>query len=171
MKTVPLIVPLAAAALGLALASTPASATLSTRSIMQQASGICGANNPANDVYLRRLPTGLKSAGASNISVVCSLWGDDGSTQAASAAWVYIKNEKAVGANVYCTLAMGVPEYSQVTVTRTVYVPAGATSAVFWDTTAYGTSIDKQWVNLQCALPPGWSMTEIGMTYDENVGT
>jgi hypothetical protein len=171
MKTHGLLAGLATVALASALSPSPASAATSNRAITQLATGICGANNPANDVYLRRLPTGLKNAGANNISVVCSLWGDDGTAQAATSMWVYFRNDKNVAGKVYCTLAMGVPEYSQVVVTGSIIVPAASSASFYYDTDDYGTSIDKQWVNLQCSLPPGYSMREVAMMYDEDIGT
>jgi hypothetical protein len=167
---------LTAAALtaGLVAALAPANAsafTLATRTILEQAVGLCGANNPANDQYLRRLVTGLKNAGTSNVSVVCSQWGDDANAQAAQLAFANIRNDKPTGMNVYCTLTMGQPGYSQVAITKGIYVPANTTSTVSWNTSNYGTNEEQQWVNLQCALPPGYALREIGYVYDEDIGT
>jgi hypothetical protein len=155
----------------LAGAASTATAATGSRFIWQLAPGVCGANNPANDVSLRRLPTGLKNASTGPVSVVCSMWGDDNNAVPMSVAYVYIKNEKTVGANMTCTMSAGTPYYGQVAITKTIYIAAGATSNFDWDGSDYGFSADIQWFNLQCSLPAGWSMRELQFGYSEDIGT
>jgi hypothetical protein len=155
----------------LASVATNASAVTSQRVIMQLGPGSCGANNPANDQYLRRLPTGLKNATTTNISVVCSLWADDPSPAAMSFVGVFFKNEKATGSTVNCTLSAGTPYYGQIASTKSLYVAAGGTSQINWNTSDYGSGTDTQWVNVQCSVPAGWSMRELSYFYEEEVGT
>jgi hypothetical protein len=157
------------AGLGLAAADT-ATAVTTTRTVGQLANGLCGANNPANDPNLRRLPTGLKNAGTTTVSVVCAQWADDTTAAVANSVVVYFKNDKTVGANVSCTLSMGVPYYGQVASTRSVYVAAGGTANILWDADQYGTNANQQWVNLQCSVPSAFTMREIFFSYDEDVG-
>jgi hypothetical protein len=163
--------PFALATFVIALAPGASSAATVQRVIGQLANGLCGANNPANDPSLRRLLTGLRNVGTSNVSVVCSQWGDDYSTLAATSTVVYLRNDKATGANATCILAMGTPFHGQVTVTKTIYVAAGVAVPLSWTTVDYGTNVDMQFINLQCSLPPGFTMQEIGLQYDENIGT
>jgi hypothetical protein len=150
--------------------SANAEATTVNRTILQLATGVCDANNPANDPNLRRLPNGLKNASAGSVSVVCSQWGDDNTASFMAYAVVWFKNEKAAGATVNCTLSAGTPFYGQTAITKSVYVAGGAEGSVTWDFNDYGFSSNMQWVNLQCSLPAGWSMRDIYFSYAEEVG-
>jgi hypothetical protein len=162
--------PVVALALATLLSSAAPAATVQRR-IFQLAPGICGANNPANDSQLRRLANGLRNSGTSTISVVCTLWGDDGTVAAASAVQLYFGNNKATGATLACTLTMGLPLSSQTTSTKSQSVAGyGINALLEWNTGDYGTSGDAQWATLQCSLPPGITLNEISMTYLEDVG-
>jgi hypothetical protein len=163
--------PLAIAAVAAALASPLASATTAPRNIVQVGSGLCAANNPANNTSLRRLPQGLRNVGSVNVSVVCALWGDDATAAAASAVAVYLRNEKSEGTHVTCTLTMGTANYTQVATTKTTDLPGADGSQLEWGTADYGSNADKQWVNLQCSLPPGIVIEEVHMAYAEEVGS
>jgi hypothetical protein len=165
------LAPLAVAALVAAVASPPSSAMTATRNIVQVGSGLCAANNPTNNTSLRRLPQGLRNVGSVNVSVVCSLWGDDATAAAASAVAVYLRNEKTDGTHVTCTLTMGTPFYTQSASTKTTDLPGADGSQLEWSTADYGTDGDKQWVNLQCSLPPGIVIEEIHMAYAEDIGS
>jgi hypothetical protein len=150
-------------------AATVSAATVS-RTISQNAPGLCSANNPANQQYLRNLLGGLKNATTVSVSVVCSKVGDDQTVNAMNSAFVYFKNEKATSGTVTCTLAAGSPFYGQTNYTRSATIGGGGTGSIFWDTTDYGSSNHNQWVNIQCSLPAGWVMREVGSLFDENVG-
>jgi hypothetical protein len=153
------------------LAPATVDAATTQRSILQMAPGLCGANNPANDPYLRRLTNGLKNGGTTTVSVVCSLWGDSTATSYASMAYVYFKNDKTTGVNVNCTLSMGRPRDAQTAITRSTYVAAGAVASTVWTNADYGNDANKQWVNLQCSLPSGVVIREIGADMHEEIGT
>jgi hypothetical protein len=140
------------------------------RSVIQMAPGICGANNPANDTSLRRLSSGLRNTGTVTVSVVCTLWGDDSSPEAAVAANVYVRNDRASGANFTCTLTHGIPVYGQTTSTKTVYVAANSGGVLSWTPTDYGTGTNQQWVMVQCSLPQAMTIQEITSAYYEDVG-
>jgi hypothetical protein len=154
----------------LAGAQTEASAATVARSVMQLAPGVCGANNPANDVNLRRLPVGLKNAGTVSVSVVCSQWGDDNNSQAMGAAYIYFRTEKTTPATVTCTLSAGTPFYGQVASTKSLTLAGPTTGALVWTEADYGSSADTQWANIQCSVPAGWLMRELVFSYAENVG-
>ena len=162
--------PLALAALFAAATPGLAAAASTQRFIVQLASGLCGANNPANDSSLRRLPSGLKNAGSSNVSVVCSQWGDDFATAPAYTAYVYFRNDRSGSYKVTCTLTMGTPNYSQVASTQTITIAAGATGHLQWTTADYGSDNNMQWVNLQCSVPPAFSMREVGFGFEQEIG-
>jgi hypothetical protein len=165
--------PLSVAALVLAAAVAPsAPAATAPRGIIQLAPGICGANNPANDAQLRRQSYGLRNVGTTTISVVCTLWGDDYTVAAATSVRLFASNGKATQASMSCTLHMGLPVNGQTTSTKVLTIPGyNSNSQLSWTTTDYGTSQDAQWVTLQCSLPPGFTIAEINMNYDENVGS
>jgi hypothetical protein len=150
-------------------AATAAPAATADRSIVQLAAGICAANNPANEPSLRRLPSGLKNATTSNVSVVCAQWGDDDTAAAMASATIGFKNEKTSGYSVTCTLSAGTPLHGQVASTKSLYLAGGATGAITWTTADYGTGPDMQWLNAQCSLPGGWKMQEVGFAYAEDV--
>jgi hypothetical protein len=163
--------PLAALVLAASLAS-PAPAATQTRYIIQLAPGVCGANNPANDVSLRRLPTGLKNAGTSTVSVVCTLWGDDGTAAAATNVRVFFSNGKPTAATITCTLHMGLPVTFQTTSTKSANVAGySSNNQLSWGTTDYGSDANAQWATLQCSLPPGFTLAEFNVNYEENVGS
>jgi hypothetical protein len=155
----------------LAGVATDATAATVDRTIMQLAPGVCGANNPVNDPSLRRLPTGLKNATTVNVSVVCNMWGDDATAAVMGYVFVYFKNEKTTSSSVTCTLSAGVPVYGQTTSTKSMTLAAGAVNFLAWNSADYGTDVNTQWVNLQCSVPAGWSMRELGVVYSENVGS
>ena len=144
-----------------------ASAAYVDRVLSQLAPGLCAANNPANEQYLRYLLSGLRNAGTANVSVVCSKVGDDLTGASMTQAYVYLLNNKATEGTATCTLASGSPYYGQVSYTKTVTVAAGLEGAAVWTTSDYGTSADNQWVNIQCSLPPGWTMQEVGSAFAE----
>jgi hypothetical protein len=157
-------------AVGFAGTATDASAATVGRNIVQLAAGICDANNPVNDQYLRRLPSGVKNASTTNISVVCSLWGDDYTAAAMTGAGVYFKNEKTTAGTVTCTLQAGIPYYGQLARTKSLTIAAGGYDFIPWSTADYGTGTNMQWVNLQCSVPAGWNIREVYVLYNENVG-
>ena len=162
---------LAAVAAVLLLAPAPGMGAASkTRTVMQLANGLCGANNPANDPKLRRLTSGLRNTDPANVSVVCSQWGDDATGSASSFVFVYFRNDKAVSASVSCTLTMGVPSYTTTTSTKSLSLAAGASNFIGWNTSDYGSDLNAQWVNLQCSVPQSFTMREIGFNIEEYVG-
>jgi hypothetical protein len=154
----------------LAGATTDASAATVGRTLSQLAPGLCNANNPANQDYLRNLLTGLKNATTVNVSVVCSKIGNDQATSAMSSVFVYFKNEKATSGTVSCTLAAGSPYWGQTNYTKSMTLAAGASNYIGWTVADYGSSTHNQWVNVQCSLPPGWNMQEVGSIFQEEVG-
>ena len=162
---------LALATLVVALIPLTTTAVTQDRKILQVATGLCGSNNPVNDQYLRRLPSGIRNSGTVNISVVCSQWADENTVGPASQVFAYFRNDKAVAYNVTCTLSEGIPFYGQVTSTKTVSVPAAGSDFISWSTADYGSADKSKWTNLQCSLPQAFTIREIGMTYPENVGT
>ena len=163
--------PLVAVAVAAVLVSGAAPAAVVTRDIVQLANGMCDANNPANEQYLRRLPTGLRNGGATPVSVVCSQWGDHYNAAAVKYVRVNFKNDKTVPTTVTCTLTMGTPMFGQVTSTKSEYASAGGgEAAIVWNTEDYGTDATSQWVNLQCSLPQAVTMREVFFRFDQDVG-
>jgi hypothetical protein len=155
-------------ALALAAASTAGADTFE-RQMVQVASGTCGANNPANDASLRRLVTGLKNSGTTTVSVVCTLMADHNNVEAPSLVYIYARNDKAVGGNISCTLTQGIPSSGQSATTRSVYVSAGGTQVLQWTQADYTGSSAMAEPNLQCSLPAGWSLQEVGYFYYETI--
>ena len=152
------------------LLSGQAVAATTSRGITQVASGSCGANNPANDANLRRLPTGLRNVGTTAISVVCTQWGDEYGSTSPIYVYVFFRNEKTTTISVSCTLSQGIPYYGQVSTTRSISLGGGVVSSIQWDDAQYGTSWQQMAANLQGSLPPGVTMREIGFAYNENIG-
>jgi hypothetical protein len=142
-----------------------------TRTVIQLATGLCGANNPANEPKLRRLPSGIRNTDPANVSVVCSQWGDDAAISGSSYVFVYFKNDKAVNYTIACTLTMGVPSYTTTVVTKSVIVTAGTDNFIGFSPSDYGSDTNAQWVNLQCSLPQAFTMREIGFNTEENIGS
>jgi hypothetical protein len=162
--------PFAVAALVALSGVAPASAAVVTRDIVQLANGMCDANNPANEQYLRRLPTGLRNGGANTVSVVCAQWGDRYNAAAAKYVRVDFKSDKSVPTTITCTLTMGTPLFGQVTSTKSEYLAAGGETAIVWNTEDYGVDPSAQWVNLQCGIPQAVSMREVFYRFDQDVG-
>jgi hypothetical protein len=160
--------------LGLVLALVacfPASVGAATqqRLVLTIGSGICSANNPANEPNLRYLTTGVKNAGSTTISMVCAEWGDRLAGAAPTSVYVIVANDRLSTVGVSCTLSQGTFAAGQVAVTKSVSIGAAAFETLTWTQSDYGASQNQQPLNLQCSLPPAGVLRDIGYYYDEPV--
>jgi hypothetical protein len=149
-------------------AGLPSAGAATTSELRQLAPGVCSANNPANDPALRLLPaSGLRNAGTQNVSVVCAVAGNAAAGNAITWIQVRVRNDRTADYPMTCTLWLGVPG-NNVASTQAATVSAGSDGQFFWDGTQYGNDALKQAVNLQCSLPQGFTLMDIGVRVTAN---
>lgn len=130
---------------------------------VQLASSICHPINPAKDEVLRRNLNGLRNNDVVNVSVSCTLQGDEMSPGLTN-VFVYFRNTAGDSRTVGCSLVTGIPFYGQSTFSKSFVMTPGLQAAHFWEPTTDFPAGTK-YANLQCAIPPGVVMSEIGL-YD-----
>lgn len=160
----------AAGVLALAtVVADPADAAVGDRYFTFAASGVCAVNNPDFDASVRRRATEFRNAGSETVVVSCGLVTDDYPTLGSLAqVAVHVTNHRAATAAIGCTLTGGTSQEIQVSNKKTQSVAAGATAAIFWNSTHYGTS--RQHASISCSLPAGWSVNELTVVYTEDIG-
>ncbi len=160
----------AAIAAALAGVSTDAHAVtvLLTRTMGQNATGLCNAMAPAQEATLRKFPLGLKNVGTTAQPIACSTPGDQGSP-GNNLVRIYIFSEIQTAVDVNCTLVDGDLVQGATFYPKTVNLAAGASSFIGWTPAEFGLAHFHARDNLNCSLPAGVNMSLVAWTYDESV--
>ncbi|RNF85335.1 hypothetical protein EER27_06110 [Lysobacter psychrotolerans] len=148
--------------------SVDATALDRLRTPMQNAGGLCGAVNPADEAGLRRYATGIRNTGATNVQIACSLAGDDyglGMTQ----IFVYFKNNAPRNHDVTCTAAAGTQFYGFTYSTKTMTLGPGGYNFLSW-VPPTDFPANKRVANVTCTLEPSVTIHEVAERHNENVG-
>jgi hypothetical protein len=158
------------AGLALALAAGSASAVTIERKPMQNATGLCDALIPSADSKLRRGPTYIKNIATEELSVIvaCSAPGDDYATGLLQ-FFAYFRNDSTITRTISCTMYAGSTYYGVTTSTKSVALAPGELYYLSWlPNTEFPAAAFQG--NVQCSLPRGTSIHEVGYKYRENVG-
>lgn len=139
-----------------------------TRQVVQNAPGICGAVDPAEDLYLRRYPPSLYNAKPGPVQVICQLSGDANSN-GVTYGGAYFKNSSAVAGTVACTMAAGSTHFGVSYKYKSQLFAPGENSFIGW---AASTDFPagKANISFSCTLPQGFAIHELWFYYNENVG-
>lgn len=159
-----------AIALGLAV-SGPVSAIEVQKIFLQNAPAICGAVDPADDIYLRRYPPSLYNAKPESVQVICQMPTVDGgsSGSGANSGGLYFKNNTGASGTVSCTGSAGSTFFGVTNKFKSKVFAAGAYSFISW-TEGTDYPVDTDNLNFSCTLPKGFAVHDLYFYYDTEVG-
>lgn len=153
----------------LSAAPFPADAAFKTRVLWHAASAVCDTTNPELDSSMRRKANEFRNIGTEPIAVACGTMTDtlviDGGF---SQLVVYLQNNRAGTASASCTINAGTAQDTLYTNKKTVSVALGSIGSLSWTPADYGNT--RKHATVSCALPVGWSIRDLAVTYEEYVG-
>jgi hypothetical protein len=151
------------------LMAGPAHAVEKLRTVKQNAPAICGAVDPADDVYLRRYPPSLYNAKPGPVQVICQLPSVDANGPGISSGGLSIKNNTGVSGTVACTAATGYTISGVTYKYKEASFAPGAHNFMTWDASDFSPD-DFDMLGVSCTLPRGFAVHLLYFHYTEDVG-
>lgn len=142
----------------------------------QNAPGVCGAVDPANDIYLRRYPPSLYNAKPGPVQVICQATAPDapsgGSGSGTTYGGLYFKNNTATTGTVACTMTAGTTSQGTFSKFKANSIPPGALQFIGWNSANPSElPTGKGPLNFSCTLPRGFAVHNIFMYYMTEIGS